>query len=126
MCEAILLHHTAADEMLLDDAFQDIRRTPAIPCALGIHDRDGAFGANAEAIRFRARDATVLGETEFAEAMFEVRPRRESCLLGAAFRLRLIRTEKNMSAHFGNTDGLGDDCWRSNGAGHECSAGDLG
>ena len=63
-CEGKFRHDVAADEMFLDDAFQNFRRAGMIPGAFRINDGDGAACADAEAAGLGAIDERV-GADEF-------------------------------------------------------------
>jgi hypothetical protein len=49
-----------ADQMLLDDPFEDGRVALSVPGAFGINDGDGAAFADAQAVCLRAQDSTVF------------------------------------------------------------------
>src|ERR1035437_877487 len=49
-CEGKFLHDFSADQMFLDDAFQNFRRAGVIPDAFGINDSDWPLRADAEAV----------------------------------------------------------------------------
>ena len=96
--EAVFLDDLAVDEVFLDDALEDFRRAGVVPGALGIDDRDGAACANAEAVGLGAVHFWLeTNEAEFLEPCFQERPRLEAGRLGAALRLGLVGTEKNVA-----------------------------
>src|SRR6476661_6121456 len=73
--EAQILDDPAADEVFLDDAFRILGCHGSVPCALRIHDTDGAVGADAEALALRAVARTVgPGDVEILHPPFQVLP----------------------------------------------------
>src|SRR5438309_5278452 len=92
--------------MLLDNPLEDRRIAARVPRALGIDDRNRSAFADAQAVRFRAEDAALLGEPELPKAPLQELPRGEAALLVAALRRRLIAAEKDVAARDGHADGL--------------------
>ncbi len=105
----------AGDEMFLNDSLEYGRITLAVPSPFGVDDRNGTAFADAEAIGFGAKDATLLGELQLFETPLQERPRGKAALLLTAFGFGLIAAEKNMAPRDGHTD-AGRDC--SLGIGH--------
>src|SRR4051812_27500057 len=96
----------AADQVLLDDPFENRRIAPGVPRAFGIDDRDRTAFADPEAVRFAAQDAALLRQAERLQARLEVVPRGQSAFLVAALRLRLIAAEKDVAPRDADTDAL--------------------
>src|SRR3954447_1203226 len=96
----------AADQVLLDDPFENRRIAPGVPRAFGIDDRDRTAFADPEAVRFAAQDAAVFRQAERLQARLEVVPRGQSAFLVAALRLRLIAAEKDVAPRDADTDAL--------------------
>ena len=60
-----------ANEMFLNNALQNGGRTRPVPDAVGINDRDGTLGANAQAIGFGAIDERMWAdEFQFLQTIF--------------------------------------------------------
>ena len=66
--------NVSADEVFLNDAFEDGWIALGVPCAFRVDDGDGALLANAEAVCFGTEDTALLAETECAESEFKVVP----------------------------------------------------
>ena len=78
----------SADQMLADDALQNLRRAAMIPHAFGINDGDGAARADAQAARLGAIDQRLRAdEVQFLQARLQKIPRCERLFARAAFRL---------------------------------------
>jgi hypothetical protein len=71
-----------------------------VPDAFGVDHRNRALLANPQTVRFGAID--LRHEPKFRKAPFQVIPRFEAGVLGAALRLGLIATEKDVTADAGN------------------------
>ena len=67
-----LIHYATADQMFLNDAFQNLRRAGVIPRAFRVNDSDRTMHTDAEAIRFCAKNDRfgAFGQAEFFEARF--------------------------------------------------------
>ena len=57
----IVGHRPAANEMLLNNSFQDHRGAGVIPDAVGVNHGDGSALANAQAVGFSPINAAVTG-----------------------------------------------------------------
>src|SRR5437899_8159772 len=97
----------SGDEMLLDDPLEDRWVAGSVPRALGVDDCYRSSLADPEAIRFRAKDAALLGQPELLEPPLEKFPRREAAILLAALRRRLIAAEENVAPRDGYADRIG-------------------
>jgi len=85
------------DEVPLDNALKVFRSAGVVPNGIGIHDGDGALGANTETVRLAAVDHPLRpAELEFGEAFFEELPRGQTLVKGAAFGLGRSGTQKNV------------------------------
>jgi hypothetical protein len=100
--------YAAANQMFLDDPLEDRRIALRVPRAFGINDGDWAALADAEAIRFRPQNAALLSETELLQPALEKLPCREAPIFLAAFRVRLIAAEKDVTARHLDADTLRD------------------
>ena len=95
----MLFHRGAAEDVLLEDTFDDFLGGGVIPDAIGVDQGDGAMLADAEAVGFGAEDALrALHEVEFGESFFEVVPTGDACLFVAAFWLGLVGAEEDVPA----------------------------
>jgi hypothetical protein len=106
--EDVFFDDLAFDEVFLDDALQNFGCAGVIPDAFGINDSDGTVHANAETIRFCAKNDRVvaLAHAEFFEAIFEVFPGFDAVLLRAALRFGLVGAKKDMAMEFADSQGL--------------------
>lgn len=69
--EDVFGNNFAFDEMLLDDAFQNGRRTRMIPDSFRINDGDWPIGADAKAIHFAAINQRMRShQIQFLESLF--------------------------------------------------------
>src|ERR1051326_1333293 len=108
----VFVHDTSADEMFLDDPFENGRIASGVPRALGIDDRDRSAFADAQAVRLRPQDAALLRQSELFEPPFQKIPCRKSALLLAAFRVRLIAAEKDVAPRNRHADRVRDGALR--------------
>jgi acetyl esterase/lipase len=100
-------NRTAANQVFLDDLFQDGRVARGVPRAFGVDDRDRPAFANSQAVGLRAQDAALLRQPELLQSAFQELPRRKPAFLLTAFRRGLIATEKNVAAGYGDADAFG-------------------
>src|SRR5438034_7440873 len=110
----LVFDDAAGDEVFLNDALEDRRIAFAIPGALGIHDGDRTAFADAETVRLRAQNSTLLGQAELLETPLQKIPRREPAILLAAFRRGLIAAKKNVATRHRHADRCGDRALRFN------------
>ena len=95
--EGVVAHRLAVDQMALDDLLEHLRRAGVIPDAVGIDDRDGPVGADAQAVDLAAIDQRLRpGEVERLEAGLEEFPGRERLFARRALRLGLVRAQENV------------------------------
>src|SRR5436190_5847459 len=111
---------TAGDQVFLDDPFEHRRIARRVPHALGIDDGDRSALADAQAVGFRSENAALLGEAELLQPALEEFPRRETALFLAAFRIRLIAAEEDVTPRGVDADRLRDRALRV--GGHQPSA----
>jgi hypothetical protein len=96
----------SANQMLLDDAFEDLWRAGPIPDAVRINDRDRTLSANLQAIGLGAIYATRTGQAQFSQAFLEIIPRLEACVFRRAIWLGLVTAQEYMPANIGNSQAL--------------------
>ena len=94
----------SADEMLLNDLFDDRWVARSIPDPLGIDDSNRPSLTHPEAVGLRAEDATSLGEPKLTQPSFKVVPRRQPTCLVATFWFCLVGTEQDVTCRGGHTD----------------------
>ena len=99
-----ILDNAPTDEMLLDDAFERGWIARAVPGALGVHECDRPPFADAQAIRFRAKNPPLLRQPELPQALFQKIPGRETALVVTALRLRLIAAKKDVASRDEHAD----------------------
>jgi hypothetical protein len=92
-----LVDRPAADEVFLNDSFEDCGVAAAVPDALGINHRNRPAVADPQAVDFRAEDPTLLGQRQLPEAALEKFPRRKPPILLAALGVGLIAAQKNVT-----------------------------
>jgi len=91
-------HDLSADEVFLNDSFENRRRAGVIPSTFRIHDGDRAAAANSQAIRFRAIDQRVWSdESEFLEPPLQVIPRFQAGFARAALGFSWIGTQEDVA-----------------------------
>jgi len=89
----------ATDQVLLNNPFQNGGCAGVVPDLIRVNDCDGTLLADPQAIGLGAHDLWIgpAGQTQLVEAEFEVLPRFQSALFGAAFGVCLIATEKDVT-----------------------------
>src|SRR6185295_7113040 len=93
----ILVHHAAANQMLLNDPLEHRRIALAVPRPFGIDDRNRSAFADPQAIRFGSKDAALLGQLQVLESLLQEAPCRKTAFLVAALGLFLIAAEEDVS-----------------------------
>ena len=106
--DEVVLDNPSADQMFLDDPLEHRRIAPSIPRALGVHDRNRAAFADAEAVRFGAQNAALLRQAELLQPALQKIPCLEAARFLAALRIRLIAAEQNVAARAADADRFGD------------------
>src|SRR5262245_40600874 len=91
-----LLYHATADEAFLNDPLEHRRVAPGVPGSFRVDHRNRTALANAQAVHFRAKDASLLGKTKLLQSRLQVVPGRQSALLVAALWLGLIAAQKDV------------------------------
>jgi len=110
-------HRLPADQMFLDDAFQNLRCATVIPDAFRIDHGNRAARADAQAARLGAIHQRVRAdEIQFLQARLQKIPRPEGLFARAAFGFIRIHAEKNVAAKFFEAQRLngGLQFWRDN------------
>ena len=99
--EGKFFHDFSADEVFLNDAFQNLGCATVIPRSSGINDGDRAVHADAETASLSAIDERFgADEIQFFEALLEKIPRRLASFARAALGFLGIHTEKNVVLNF--------------------------
>lgn len=99
LVDQVVSDGVASDQVFLNDAFENFRVTLTVPAAFGVNHGDGSADTDAQAIGFGAGDAALFGQAQFFEAVFKVVPSNQAAVLGAAFGLGLIATEKDVATN---------------------------
>ena len=102
-----VLNDFAADEMLLDDAFERGGIARVVPGTLGVDDSDGTAPANAKAIGFGAQDAALFRQPQFLQTTLQIIPRLDAASLIAALGNGLVTTQEDVSARYHHAHCLG-------------------
>jgi hypothetical protein len=93
----MLGHHAAGDQMLLNNPFEYWRIALAVPRAFRVHDRNRTTLADTEAVGFGAKNAALFREPQLLETPLQKIPCGKATVLVAAFGLRLIAAEKDVT-----------------------------
>src|SRR3972149_11989730 len=89
-------NHAAANEVLLDDPFENDRIALAVPRALRIDRVDRTALADAEAVGLGTQDAPLLGQSKLFQTPLEKLPSHEPALLVTALWRRLIAAQQHV------------------------------
>src|SRR5438874_1279791 len=92
--------------MVPDDALEQRWIALAVPSAFRIDDGDRSAFANPKAVRFRAEYATLLRQPHLFQAPLQKIPCDESAIFVAAFRIRLIAAEKDVTLRHRHADAV--------------------
>src|SRR5258708_34722491 len=107
-CEHKFIHGLSADQVFLNDALQYFRSGGVIPNPVRIDDRDWPLLAYAKTIRLGAIDAALaLQQPALRQALLQKLPRDVGDLAWRAFRIGLIRAQKNVPAQMPDTQTTG-------------------
>lgn len=99
----------AADEVFLDDPFEDLRGAAGVPGAFGVDDGNRATGADLETVDLGPGDEGLgTDEPEFLESAFQEIPGRLADVGLAALGLGGRAAEEQVPANGGKTVGDGD------------------
>jgi len=80
-----------------------------VPDPVRVHDCDGTVLTNLQAIHLGAVDAVFsLREFQLRQPAFQILPRFDAGFFRRAFRLRLIRAQKNMASNISYSEVSGD------------------
>src|SRR5690606_11377630 len=96
------------DEVLLNDALQNLGRTRVVPGALRIDDCDRPTLTDPQTVGLRAIHPTLFRESQLGKAAFQVLPRDQTLLPLRALRNRLVRAEEDVSANLVDAVGRRD------------------
>src|SRR5690606_15065149 len=89
--ERVVGDGAAADQVLLDDALEDLVGGGMVPGAFGVDDGDGTLLADAQAVRLRPVDARLaLNEAQLGQALLQVVPGCDRFGLRGALGLGLV------------------------------------
>src|SRR5206468_71335 len=101
-------HNSSSNDMFLNDSFECRRIARAVPRTFRIDDRNRAALTDAKAVRLRAKDPALLGQTELLQSSLQEFPGREASFLLTALRRRLIAAEKDVAPGHRHADVGGD------------------
>ena len=95
--EGIFGNHFPADEMFLNDAFQNVRRAGMIPHSFRVNDGDWPLNTDTKAVGLGAINQRLrTSQIQFLEPSLEKFPRLKPFLLRATFWLSLIGAKENV------------------------------
>lgn len=97
----ILLHHTTADQVLLNDAFQFVRCQLLVINTFRVYQCHRSVVADSQAVNF-APVYPILGYgiAQFGQSLFQEVPAVRAHIRTMALRLGWGSTKKNMASHF--------------------------
>ena len=98
----------SANQMFLNDSLENRWVAACVPRALGVDDGNRAAFADPKAVRLRAENAALFGEPELLQSALQELPRRETAILLAALRSRLIAAEENVPPRDRHANRCGD------------------
>lgn len=102
------LDRMSADQVLLNDALQNLGRAGMIPRTVRIDQGNRTALADAQTIGFGAINAAAASQIEFIEPLFQIVPRGQAGIAVTAFGLCLIAAQENVSAGVGDAQFFGD------------------
>jgi hypothetical protein len=92
------LNRLSADQVLLNDTLDHLRRDRVVPDTVGIHHRDRALFANLQAIGLSSIDAVLaLHQPDLDQALLQIFPGRIGHFMWSALRFGLIRAKKDVA-----------------------------
>jgi hypothetical protein len=98
----IFFNDLTANQMLIENSFQDGWRTGVVPDGFRIDDGNGAFCAETKAVRLGTPDMKPVGirrlRVDLLNAPLQVFPGEESFFVLAAFCVGLVAAQKDMAA----------------------------
>lgn len=106
--DQVIPDNPAANQMLLNDSFEDRWIALRVPGTFGINDRNGSAFTDPKAVGFAAINPSLLGKTEPLQALLEVFPRHEGTVFRTALRLGLITAQENVPTRGGYAESLGN------------------
>ena len=87
----------AADEVFIDDPFQDCGRRRAIPDTFRVDHCDRTLLADPETVCLRTVNTSFrVSQPQFSEPLLQIIPGQVRRISGSTLRLRLVGTEKDM------------------------------
>src|SRR5687767_9820554 len=89
----VSLHRLPLDQVLLNDLFQDVRRTVAIPAAVGQDDSNRTAITDTQAPCAEAQHTAAPRELQRLESLLQVSPGLFHLLPARAFRRAFVETE---------------------------------
>ena len=95
----VVLDRFTADQVFLNDAFNNFGSTGVIPCTIRVNQHDGPFFAYTQAINLAAVDAAFTGQIEFVKPFLKVIPGCQSVLFAAALRVGLVTADEDVIFH---------------------------
>src|SRR5262249_54811898 len=95
--DQVFADDASRNQVLLNDSLEDRGITLPVPRTFRVDDGDRAAFADAQAIRLRAQDATLLRKLQLLEPSLEELPRHKAPFLVAAFGFRLIAAKKDVA-----------------------------
>src|SRR5579863_108666 len=99
----------ASDQVLLNDALDDVRGDRVIPGAFGIDNGDRAVLADPQAIGFGAVNAgTAVHQVQLRQSLLEIVPGSQAVFARRTVGIGLIGTKENMAADAGDVPVFGD------------------
>jgi hypothetical protein len=105
--ESELGDNLAVEQVILDDALQDLWGARAVPDSFGIDESDRAVEADPQTIGFGAIDqGHGAGEAQFFEPSFQVLPGFKAGGFRSAFRFGLVGAQEDMAAVFLQAEGV--------------------
>src|SRR5262245_57964351 len=94
--DQMVLDDPAADEVFVDDAFENGRIALPIPRPFRIDDGNRPAFTDSQAVRLRPQDAAPIGQPELLEPPLEEVPGHQAAFLVATLRRRLVAAEKDV------------------------------
>jgi hypothetical protein len=101
------LDNAAANQVLLNDAFEHRRVARPVPRPFRIDDCDRPAFADTKTVRFRPQDASLILELQLLEASLQEVPGGKTAFLLATLRGRLVAAEKKVATSLANADRAG-------------------
>jgi hypothetical protein len=95
--EDVFLDGVSLDQVLLDDAFENVRGAGVIPDSIGINHGHRSPATNAKTVDLAPVNLPFrAGQIEFRQPPFQKSPGLQARFPGTAFRLSLVRAEEDV------------------------------